>query len=181
MVKKEKRVLAFVGYILMLVWSNWTVLAQQEIETSVVFRKGEYYGYRIPSVVVSKKGTVLAFCERRVGLHDHAQNDMVLKRSSDGGRTWSPEIIVHEERCLFLPTDMLLRSCQPSNDHPYFTGENIPGGDPAADLHCDPVLGFEFRTDRLRGRDHRFALGQPFQCFRELAVDHEFLELIVEV
>lgn len=38
-----------------------------------VFERGDEFGYRIPSVVVSKEGTVLAFAERRVGLHDHAQ------------------------------------------------------------------------------------------------------------
>jgi len=73
------------------------VRAQNDFETSLVFEKGEPYGYRIPSVVVSKKGTVLAFAERRVGLHDHAQNDIVLKRSLDGGRTWGPEIVVHQD------------------------------------------------------------------------------------
>ena len=60
-----------------------------------VFQKGEKYGYRIPAVVVSKKGTVLAFAERRHGLHDHAQNDIVLRRSSDNGKTWGEEQILH--------------------------------------------------------------------------------------
>ena len=46
-----------------------------EPESMVVFEKGEEFGYRIPSLVVTTKGTVLAFAERRVGLHDHAQND----------------------------------------------------------------------------------------------------------
>ena len=31
----------------------------------------EEYGYRIPSLLVSNKGTTLAFVERRLGLHDH--------------------------------------------------------------------------------------------------------------
>lgn len=55
------------------------------------------YGYRIPSLLVSKQGTVLAFSERRLGLHDHAQNDIVLKRSSDGGATFGEEIVVFED------------------------------------------------------------------------------------
>ncbi|MEM7012694.1 MAG: sulfatase-like hydrolase/transferase, partial [Verrucomicrobiota bacterium] len=55
------------------------------------------YGYRIPSVLVTKQGSVLAFSERRVGLHDHAQNDIVLRRSTNGGRTWGPEIVAHED------------------------------------------------------------------------------------
>lgn len=27
--------------------------------------------------------------ERRLGVHDHARNDIVVKRSADGGKTWS--------------------------------------------------------------------------------------------
>ncbi|MCK5105507.1 MAG: exo-alpha-sialidase, partial [Cyclobacteriaceae bacterium] len=49
---------------------------------------GVKYGYRIPSLVNTQKGTLLAFAERRVGLHDHAQNDIVLKRSFNNGETW---------------------------------------------------------------------------------------------
>ena len=64
----------------------------QNNEPTVVFSKetvdGITYGYRIPSLITTKKGTVLAFAERRVGLHDHAQNDMVLKRSLDNGKSW---------------------------------------------------------------------------------------------
>lgn len=55
------------------------------------------YAYRIPSLLVSSKGTLLAFVERRLGLHDHAQNDIVLRRSADGGETWGPEIVAHED------------------------------------------------------------------------------------
>ena len=51
-----------------------------------VFARGrDEYGYRIPSLVVSASGTLLAFCERRIGLGDHAENDIVLRRSEDGG------------------------------------------------------------------------------------------------
>lgn len=55
------------------------------------------YGYRIPSLLVTKKGTTIAFAERRLGLHDHAQNDIVLKRSKDYGITWGPEIVAYED------------------------------------------------------------------------------------
>ena len=55
------------------------------------------YGYRIPSLPTTKKGRVLAFCERRLGLHDHAQNDIVVKRSADGGKSWGEAIVVFED------------------------------------------------------------------------------------
>ncbi|MGB1260460.1 MAG: sialidase family protein [Akkermansiaceae bacterium] len=60
-------------------------------------KNAKKYGYRIPSLLVSKKGTILAFTERRLGLHDHAQNDIVLKRSTDGGKTWGKEIVAVED------------------------------------------------------------------------------------
>ncbi|MFE5888910.1 exo-alpha-sialidase [Streptomyces sp. NPDC056462] len=62
-------------------------------ETSVPFRAGRegYASFRIPAVVATSTGTLLAFCEGRVGSHDDFGNiDIVLKRSTDGGRTWGP-------------------------------------------------------------------------------------------
>lgn len=69
-------------------------LAEQQ---ATVFRRQGRYGYRIPSLVVARDGTLLAFCERRIGLHDHAQNDIVLRRSKDAGRTWGPRLVLAEE------------------------------------------------------------------------------------
>ncbi|MER5468637.1 sialidase family protein [Streptomyces sp. NPDC002935] len=59
----------------------------------VPFRGGRegYASFRIPAVVATGTGTLLAFCEGRVGsAHDHGDIDIVLKRSMDGGRTWGP-------------------------------------------------------------------------------------------
>ncbi len=54
-----------------------------------VFVKGHGYpDFRIPSIIVSQKGTLLAFAEGRQNLNDHAENDIVLKRSFDKGKTW---------------------------------------------------------------------------------------------
>lgn len=55
------------------------------------------YGYRIPSLLTTSKGTIIAFSERRLGLHDHAQNDIVLRRSLDGGKSWGKEIMAFED------------------------------------------------------------------------------------
>lgn len=62
-------------------------------EASVPFRAGRegYASYRIPAVVATPAGTLLAFCEGRVtSASDHGRIDIVLKSSADGGRTWSP-------------------------------------------------------------------------------------------
>ena len=78
------------------------VIFQQRNIPAGVPRKGHSrdattYGYRIPSLLVTQEGSILAFSERRLGLHDHAQNDIVLRRSTDDGKTWSDEIVAHED------------------------------------------------------------------------------------
>jgi len=51
-------------------------------------KKG-YHTYRIPALIVSRKGTILAFCEgRKYSSSDAGKIDLVLKRSFDGGKTW---------------------------------------------------------------------------------------------
>jgi sialidase-1 len=62
-------------------------------EVTIPFRAGRegYASYRIPAVVTTARGTLLAFCEGRVtSASDHGHIDIVLKRSTDGGRTWGP-------------------------------------------------------------------------------------------
>jgi len=83
-------------------------------EFSDVFVKGEGLcpAYRIPSVVVTNRGTVLAFAEGRQTLHDHAQNDIVLRRSMNGGTKWGKMQMVHEsgEDVLVNPCAVVLDS-----------------------------------------------------------------------
>ena len=65
-----------------------------------VFTSGSegYHTYRIPGIVLTGEGTLLAFCEgRKTGRGDHGDLDLVLRRSSDGGKTWQPMQLVYEE------------------------------------------------------------------------------------
>ncbi|GAA5497131.1 hypothetical protein Rhal01_03321 [Rubritalea halochordaticola] len=56
-----------------------------------------YASYRIPALVTTKSGTLLAFCEgRKDHAGDHGNIDIVLKRSTDGGKTWTPLQIVFD-------------------------------------------------------------------------------------
>jgi sialidase-1 len=57
-----------------------------------IFRAGEggYHGYRIPALIVTPKGTLLAFCEgRKNSGSDAGDIDVLLRRSFDRGKTWS--------------------------------------------------------------------------------------------
>ena len=50
-----------------------------------------YHTCRIPALTLAPDGTVLAFCEaRRHTGRDDDEIDILLRRSSDGGRTWGP-------------------------------------------------------------------------------------------
>ncbi len=71
-----------------------------EPEMTLVYTSGdEYPCVRIPSVVACNSGTLLAFAEGRQTRSDHAQNDIVLKRSTDRGRTWgSVQVVAGEGR-----------------------------------------------------------------------------------
>jgi sialidase-1 len=52
---------------------------------------------RTPQMIVTQAGTYLAFAQGRSEFHDRADNDIVVKRSSDRGRTWSPHKTIADE------------------------------------------------------------------------------------
>jgi len=54
-----------------------------------------YGSFRIPAVITAADGSVLAFAEgRHAGTADSGNIDVVLRRSSDGGCTWTPLQVV---------------------------------------------------------------------------------------
>jgi len=66
-------------------------------ELTAVFSAGTegYHTYRIPALVVTTQHTVLAFCEgRRNDRGDSGRIDLLMKRSTDGGRTWSAQQVI---------------------------------------------------------------------------------------
>lgn len=70
------------------------------VEQVPVFVSGEggYHTYRIPSLLVTPKGALLAFCEgRRKSRADSGDIDLLLRRSGDGGRTWGETQVVWDD------------------------------------------------------------------------------------
>ncbi len=73
--------------------------ADTVVEKTDLFTAGEggHARYRIPGIVVTQKGTLLAYCEGRSNpKSDWGEIDVQLRRSTDGGRTWGePRLIAH--------------------------------------------------------------------------------------
>ncbi len=72
-------------------------VAGREPRYTDVYASGEngYSTFRIPSVIGTARGILLAFAEgRRDGPGDAGDIDLVLKRSEDGGVSWSPLQVV---------------------------------------------------------------------------------------
>ena len=56
---------------------------------------GGYNTYRIPAIVTTTNGTVLAFCEgRKNSSNDTGDIDLLLKRSTNGGLSWEATQII---------------------------------------------------------------------------------------
>jgi sialidase-1 len=79
--------------------------SQPILEEVVLFQNGDrqYANYRIPSLVVTTRGTILAFCEgRRLTGGDWDDVDLALRRSVDGGRTWTPIQFIADQGALTM-------------------------------------------------------------------------------
>jgi sialidase-1 len=73
----------------------------EQLHNTDVFVSGEdgYHTYRIPALVTTKKGTLLAFCEgRKSGGSDSGDIDLLVKRSADNGKTWSRRQVAWDDR-----------------------------------------------------------------------------------
>ncbi|NQU55105.1 MAG: exo-alpha-sialidase [Bacteroidetes bacterium] len=67
-------------------------IIQQHKELNYIFKSGTdgYSTFRIPAIVTTKSGKLLAFAEGRVkGSSDTGDIDLVMKSSNDQGKTWS--------------------------------------------------------------------------------------------
>lgn len=69
-------------------------------ELNFIYKAGEngYKSFRIPAIVSTNNGTLLAFAEaRKNGASDKGDIDLVVKRSMDNGSSWSEMMIVWDD------------------------------------------------------------------------------------
>lgn len=99
----RKSIMAFAAAVAVAIASCGEVFAdetQQQRTEAAVFTRGvgDYHTYRIPAIVWTKQGTLLAFCEgRKSGGGDAGNIDMLVSRSSDGGKTWSDPLLIWDD------------------------------------------------------------------------------------
>ena len=91
-----RKILLVTAAVTCLMCDNVEMVNENEpiFEQTDVFVGGQdgIFEYRIPVLLTSNKGTLLAFCDARVEKEGDPPNniDLALKRSSDGGKTWGP-------------------------------------------------------------------------------------------
>ena len=85
--------------VLLILLAVSAVSAVSAKETDVYVSRSEgYHTFRIPAVIVTAKGTVLAFAEgRKGGRGDSGNIDICLRRSADGGKTWSKMRVIWDD------------------------------------------------------------------------------------
>jgi sialidase-1 len=89
-----------IAIILLIATSFTSPVSAQNVEIHNVFVGGEdgYHTFRIPALLIAEDGSLLAFCEgRKQNAGDTGDIDLVMKRSEDGGKSWSALQVVHEE------------------------------------------------------------------------------------
>jgi sialidase-1 len=93
--------------------------AEPFIEKLDLFTAGQggYKLYHIPGVVVTAKGSVLAWCEARKNGGDWDDIEVLLRRSTDDGRTWSESRSIAEvaEPKSKNPFSLKLKNVNPSS------------------------------------------------------------------
>ncbi len=71
-------------------------LAASRVPVFVAGSEG-YHSFRIPALVTTTRGTLLAFSEaRKSSRSDTGEINVVLRRSSDSGRNWQPLVVAAE-------------------------------------------------------------------------------------
>ena len=115
------------------------------ILTKTIYKANEHYvQYRIPGMVVTKKGTLLLYNEARTQGSDWAKMDIILTRSTDGGKTFSDATILVQSDDTHKTVNNPIMVCDNDNKIHFFYCEDysINGGRVLHSVSLDDGLTF---------------------------------------
>lgn len=91
----RKKLLSFILFPAFLLSLSFSYSQSSRFVYQDLFISGQHHvnQYRIPSMVTSNKGTLIAICDARVDRPGDAPNniDLVMRRSLDNGKTWTAQ------------------------------------------------------------------------------------------
>jgi sialidase-1 len=144
--------------------------------------KGGHKLYRIPGLVVTARGTILAYCEARkhTGL-DWDDIKILLRRSTDGGKTWSePQTLPHPEGKL-QRNPAALANAELAKRAPLVKEGQIAFNNPVAIADRDGPVHFLYCVDYyrcfyLRSDDDGATFSKPVEITSTFAQFHKDYE-----
>lgn len=97
--KKKLLVLTQCSFAVLFFWLMGSSPAKAAVDDTLryIYKPGDngYACFRIPAMITTKSGMLLAFAEgRKINCGDSGDIDLVLRRSADGGKTWSAMQVV---------------------------------------------------------------------------------------
>jgi sialidase-1 len=165
--------------VVLLGWA-WSA-AEPRLEKTDLFEagKGGHKLYRIPGLVVTARGTVLAYCEARKhsGL-DWDDIEILLRRSTNGGKTWSaPQTLPRPEGKLER-NPVALANPELARRAPLAREGQIAFNNPVAIADRGGAVHFLFCVDYyrcfyLRSDDDGATFGKPVEITATFAEFHK--------
>lgn len=137
--------------LIFLLCASSIVIAAPFLEKTNLFEEGKdgFACYRIPGIVVTAKGSVLAYCEaRKYSGADEGEIEIHLRRSTDGGKTWSSakQIAHMAPRLNLLPLNRPIKRKPPQGQPETQTVNN-----PVAIAARDGTIHFVYCIEYQRG------------------------------
>lgn len=150
--------------------------AHADIEKQDLFTANDdgYFLYRIPGLVVSKKGTVLAYCEARKTGGDWGTIDVMMRRSTDGGKTWLPR-----QKIVEIKGDLPINPLAKGHDKPGDNTVNNPVAitdSETGDIHFLYCLEY-MRCYHIRSSDEGATWSEPVEItdtFESFRADYDW-------
>jgi sialidase-1 len=158
--------------------------AEPRLEKTDLFEggKGGHKLYRIPGIVVTVKGTVLAYCEARKhsGL-DWDDIEILLRRSTDGGKTWSEPAGLPRPEGKLLRNPAVLANAELAKRAPVAKEGQIAFNNPVAIVDRGGPIHFLYCVDYgrcfyLRSDDDGKMFGKPVEIsktFEQFRKDYD--------